>query len=69
MLIEKKVVQEKVGLCMEIGVTDDEQAKVCHDKGIGINCHDIEIGVTGGQEKVRDMRTRYYRRRTGKGLP
>jgi hypothetical protein len=40
----------EVGRDMEIGITDDGQAKVSHDKGIGITCHDIEIGVTGGRE-------------------
>ncbi len=46
----------KVGRDKEICITDEEQGKVRHDKGIGITCHDIEIGVTGGREKVRDTR-------------
>jgi hypothetical protein len=39
----------------------DEQAKVCHDKGLILhadrNSHDIQRRVTGGQEKIRDTRT------------
>jgi hypothetical protein len=39
--------QGKVDRDMEIGNTDDEQAKICHDKGIGITCRKIgKISMT-----------------------
>jgi hypothetical protein len=52
--------QGKVGRDMEIGITDDEGLSWQRDwyyMQIDKNSHDIQIGVTGWQEKIRDTST------------